>query len=177
MRLLLLAPVFVLGACAASSQTTEPRAEALVVRAGAPATVEFGEGMALKLTGGSYPHLSQLRVTERPGYNTPLHVHHETDETFYVVSGELTLFVKGASHKLGPGDYAFVPRGTPHAQGNQTSTESVIILTMTPGTFEGFFDDRAEMVLETPPGHADYTAGMMRVGKPYDIEILGPSPF
>ncbi|RYD84926.1 MAG: cupin domain-containing protein, partial [Sphingomonadales bacterium] len=140
-------------------------------------TLEFGEGIALKLTGEGNAAVSQLRVIERPGYRTPLHVHHEMDETFLVLSGELTLFVNGQVNKLGPGDYAFIPRGTPHAQGNETTQESVILLTFAPGAFEGFFDDRAEMVRETPPGHPDYSAGMVRVGKPYDIEILGPTPY
>ncbi len=165
------------GACASSPHAPQSRIEPRIVRASAPATIDFGEGVALKLTGEGHEAVSQLRLVERPGYRTPLHVHHETDETFFVVSGELTLHVDGKTHRLGPGDYAFVPRGTPHAQGNQTTTDSVILLTLVPGAFEGFFDDRAKMVLETPPGHPDYTAGMMRVGEPYDIEILGPAPY
>lgn len=166
-----------LGACAGGPQSQQTRAEPRIVRASAAPVVDFGEGAALKLTGEGNQAVSQLRVVERPGYRTPLHVHHEMDETFFVVSGELTLHVDGQTHKLGPGDYAFVPRGTPHAQGNQTEKESVILLTLAPGAFEGFFDDRAKMVLETPPGHPDYTAGMMRVGEPYDIEVLGPAPY
>lgn len=166
-----------LGACASGPSAGASDAAARVLRADASPTVEFGEGVALKLTGEGNSAVSQLRVVERPGYRTPLHVHHEMDEMFYVVSGELTLFFGGVVHKLRAGDYAFVPRGTPHAQGNETTQENVVILTMVPGTFEGFFDDRAELVKETPPQHPDYGAGMMRVGKPYDIEILGPAPY
>lgn len=177
MRSIFLVATLLVGACAAGPSIQHGKAEARIVRASAPATVDFGEGVALKLTGEGHQAISQLRLVERPGYRTPLHAHHETDETFFVVSGELTLYVNGQTNKLGPGDYAFVPRGTPHAQGNETTRESVILLTLVPGAFEGFFDDRAEMVRETPPGHPDYTAGMMRVGKPYDIEILGPAPY
>jgi quercetin dioxygenase-like cupin family protein len=171
------AATLALGACSIVPPGSGQRPEPRIVRAAEPVAIEFGEGTALKLTGDNYPHLSQLRLVERPGYRTPLHVHHETDETFFVVSGELTLFVAGVKHTLRPGDYAFVPRGTPHAQGNDTASESVILLTLVPGGFENFFDDRAELVKDTPPGHPDYTAGMMRVGVPYDIEILGPAPY
>ncbi|MDP3491858.1 MAG: cupin domain-containing protein [Hyphomonadaceae bacterium] len=177
MRSIFLVAAVLLGACVGGPASLQSRAEARIVRAASLPTVDFGEGVALKLTGEGHQAVSQLRLVERPGYRTPLHVHHETDETFFVVSGELTLYVNGQTNKLGPGDYAFVPRGTPHAQGNQTTSESVILLTLVPGAFEGFFDDRAEMVLQTPPGHPDYTAGMMRVGRPYDIEILGPAPY
>ncbi len=177
MRTVVLIGALLLGACTSAPQAQETRAEPRIVRANATPDVDFGEGVALKLTGEGNQAISQLRVIERPGYRTPLHVHHQMDETFYVISGELTLHFNGQTHKLGPGDYAFVPRGTPHAQGNQTDKESVVILTLVPGAFEGFFDDRAKMVLETPPGHPDYTAGMMRVGEPYDIEVLGPAPY
>lgn len=176
-RLVYLTAMVVLGACVSGQPVQQPRTEARIVRATMQPTVDFAEGVALKLTGEGNPAVSQLRIVERPNYRTPLHVHHKTDETFFVVSGELTLHVNGQTHRLGPGDYAFVPRDTPHAQGNQTANESLIILTLVPGAFEGFFDDRAELVLETPPEHPDYTAGMMRVGKPYDIEVLGPAPF
>lgn len=174
-HVLALAVSLLVGACATGAPAQQMSAR--VVRADAAPTVEFGEGVALKLTGEGNAPISQLRVVERPGYRTPLHVHHQMDETFYVLSGELTLFFGGVVHKLGPGDYAFVPRGTPHAQGNETTQDNVIILTLVPGAFEGFFDDRAELVLETPPDHPDYTAGMMRAGQPYDIEILGPAPY
>jgi quercetin dioxygenase-like cupin family protein len=37
------------------------------------------------------------------------------DETFYVLEGELTLFVAGEQIVLGPGQAALAPRGVPHA--------------------------------------------------------------
>ena len=45
----------------------------------------------------------------------PLHVHRRDDETFYVLEGELTLFVPGEQIVLGPGQAALAPRDVPHA--------------------------------------------------------------
>lgn len=49
-----------------------------------------------------------------PGCQTPLHVHQALDEGWYVVEGELTVWVGDDRHVLGPGDYAGAPGGTPH---------------------------------------------------------------
>lgn len=177
MRSFFAATLIMLGACASEIPASEFRTEARIVRAATPAAIDFAEGLALKLTPEGYPAVSQLRLVERANYRTPLHVHHHTDETFFVVSGELSLFVNGQKHKLGPGDYAIIPRGTPHAQGNESGAESTILLTLVPGAFEGFFDARAEIARKTPPGHPDYGPAMMALGERVDIEVLGPEPF
>lgn len=165
-----------LSACASAATPPEPAAPR-IVRAAEPATADYADGAALALTPPGQADYAQLRLVERAGYRTPLHVHHETDETFVVQQGRLTVFVNGQTHVLGPGDYAFIPRGTPHAQGNQTESETIVVLTMAPGAFAGFFDARAELVLRAPPGHPDYVPGMMALGDRFDIEILGPTPF
>lgn len=177
MRLVFLSLIVMLGACASASVVPEPRASVQIVRAATPATVDFSEGLALKLTPEGHPPVAQLRLVERAGYRTPLHVHHETDETFFIVSGEMSLFVDGQKHRLGPGDYAIIPRGTPHAQGNESGAESVILLTLVPGAFEAFFDARAEIAKTTPPGHPGYGPAMIALGQRFDIEVVGPEPF
>ena len=177
MRSILMIAAVMLGACAVAPPASTPVAAAQIVRAASPAVMDFAEGLALKLTPAGYPAVSQLRLVERANYRTPLHIHHETDETFFVVSGELSLFVDGQKHRLGPGDYAIIPRGTPHAQGNESGSESTILLTFVPGAFEGFFDARAEIARKTPPGHPDYGPAMMALGQRFDIEVLGPEPF
>jgi quercetin dioxygenase-like cupin family protein len=164
-----------LGACASAGQA--PGREPRFVRASEPATADYADGVALALTPAAQEDYSQLRLVERAGYRTPLHVHPNTDETFFVVSGELTVFVGGELRNLGPGDFALIPRGTPHAQGNRTNAETVVVLTMAPGGFEGFFAARAEIVRDTPPGHPEYGPRMMALGELFDIDVLGPSPF
>ena len=61
-------------------------------------------------TGGA---VGIVELVSPAGYETPLHVHTD-DEAFYVLEGKMTLFVGDQVIKLGPGSYAFAPRGIPH---------------------------------------------------------------
>ena len=49
-----------------------------------------------------------------PGEGPPLHVHPNTDETFYVADGEATFLLGDRELPLGAGSFVFVPRGTAH---------------------------------------------------------------
>ena len=62
-------------------------------------------------TGGA---MTIVDVTEPPGHEAPLHVHHREDEAFYILEGAATVHVGDKSFEVGPGDYAFGPRDIPH---------------------------------------------------------------
>jgi len=62
-------------------------------------------------TGGQ---MTIIEVTEPPGHEAPLHVHHREDEAFYILEGSATIQVGEESFEVGPGDYAFGPRDIPH---------------------------------------------------------------
>ena len=49
-----------------------------------------------------------------PGGTIHPHVH-SFEEGFYILSGEAVVTINGSSYLLGPGDYAAVKVGTPHA--------------------------------------------------------------
>ena len=58
---------------------------------------------------------SQFEVDDPRGSGPPLHVHHNEDETFYILEGQVTMFVGDERIDLEAGDYCFGPRGVPHA--------------------------------------------------------------
>jgi mannose-6-phosphate isomerase-like protein (cupin superfamily) len=70
---------------------------------------------------------------------TPLH-HHDFDEAFYVLEGELTLRVGNELVSAGPGALAFAPGGVHHAVANPGTAEARYLLVCTPGGFERYFD-------------------------------------
>lgn len=74
-----------------------------------------------------------------PGNGPPEHLHHDADESFYVLDGEFEVRAGGKSFVLGPGDYAFVPRGTPHIWKNRGTETARMIRVYTPGGHERFF--------------------------------------
>jgi quercetin dioxygenase-like cupin family protein len=49
------------------------------------------------------------------GKMTPLHLHPEADETFYMLEGEILLHIDGLERRLGAGGTAILPRDVPHA--------------------------------------------------------------
>src|SRR5438034_7187670 len=48
------------------------------------------------------------------GAGSPLHVHHNEDEWFYVTEGELTFWVGGQLTDTPAGSFVYGPRGIPH---------------------------------------------------------------
>jgi quercetin dioxygenase-like cupin family protein len=62
-------------------------------------------------TGGQ---MTIVEVTEHPGAEAPLHVHHRDDEGFWVLDGDVTFEVGGETIEASAGDYVFGPRGIPH---------------------------------------------------------------
>jgi glyoxylate utilization-related uncharacterized protein len=43
-----------------------------------------------------------------------LHVHHDHDEAMYILEGEVVVTIDDEEYQLGPGDFAFLPKGVPH---------------------------------------------------------------
>lgn len=58
--------------------------------------------------------LSIVEITEPPGTEAPLHVHHREDEGFYILEGEVTLYVGDETIEASAGDFAWGPRDIPH---------------------------------------------------------------
>jgi quercetin dioxygenase-like cupin family protein len=58
---------------------------------------------------------SQVETDDPRGSGPPLHVHHNEDETFYVLEGEVTFLVGEERIDLSAGDYLFAPREVAHA--------------------------------------------------------------
>jgi quercetin dioxygenase-like cupin family protein len=115
-------------------------------------------------TGGALGLLDMLEVPA--GDMPPLHRHRNEDEGFYVISGELTLFLPGRRIELAPGDYAVAPRGVPHAY-RVDDAPARLLVTSTPSGFERFVVDVASRGTPDPET-------LTAVAAEHDIEILGP---
>lgn len=156
---------------------TAEAAPAVSIRRADEAANSIGVGEVGYLSPRGADALGQILLIEAPRYRTPVHVHHRTDETFYVLSGQLTLWVDGQFHELNPGDYVHIPRGVPHAQGNRGDAPTHLLLTVSPGDFVDFFRAREVIVETAPPGHPDYGPRMEALSDDFDVENLASSPF
>jgi quercetin dioxygenase-like cupin family protein len=82
--------------------------------------------------------VSVIQTAPAPGVGPPLH-HHDFDEAFYVLGGELTFQLRDEIVKAGPGDLVFAPRGVPHTFANLSDAPARQLIVCTPAGFERYF--------------------------------------
>jgi mannose-6-phosphate isomerase-like protein (cupin superfamily) len=73
-------------------------------------------------------------IKMRRGTEPPPHVHAREDELFYLLSGNMNIYVDGEVFSLTAGECMFLPRLTPHAF-RVTSEEMHTLAFLTPGGF------------------------------------------
>ena len=88
-------------------------------------------------TAGQY---SLLEITAPAGLETPLHVHYNEDEGFYVLEGSVTIRVGDETVELAAGQHAFGPRNIPH-RFTVGPDGARMIWVLTPGGFENFVEE------------------------------------
>jgi quercetin dioxygenase-like cupin family protein len=153
----------------------------------APIALGDGEGEALwflgqlatikaakETTGGRVAVMEGLAPR---GSGSPLHVHHDEDEWFYVLEGELTLWVGGRVITAGSGSFVYGPRDVPHTF-TVSSEQARFLLVLEPAGFEGFVralgEPARELVIPAPMTEPPDMEAMARLAGEYGMEILGP---
>jgi mannose-6-phosphate isomerase-like protein (cupin superfamily) len=96
-------------------------------------------------TAGQY---TLVEITAPPGLEAPLHVHYTEDEGFYVLEGNVTIFVGDETVELASGQHAFGPRDVPH-RFSVGPDGARMIWVLTPGGFENLIEE-ASVPAETP---------------------------
>jgi quercetin dioxygenase-like cupin family protein len=118
--------------------------------------------------------LFEDRMTE--GKVTPLHTHPKSDESMFVLEGEILMHIEGTDHPIRSGGLAVAPRGVPHAF-MVTSPEVRLLCLHTPGCCQAFYWDASEPLTETQERTVDMDRVRASAKKNGGIEILGPPPF
>jgi quercetin dioxygenase-like cupin family protein len=120
--------------------------------------------------------LALLDERGRRGDMPPLHVHRRDDETFYVLEGEVTLFVGGEQIVLGSGQAAFAARDVPHAYRVESEEARWLVITA-PAGLDSFIREVAEpaAVEDLPPGGRPVDPAVLaQAAAKVGIEILAP---
>ena len=119
---------------------------------------------------------SQIETDDPRGSGPPLHLHHNEDETFYVLEGEVTVQVGDERIDLEAGDYCFGPREVAHAYVVR-SERARMLVTASPGGVEQVF------VSHGRSGHRVRAAGRLghaadgRAGAPVrGLRLRDPGP-
>jgi quercetin dioxygenase-like cupin family protein len=102
----------------------------------------------------------------------PPHIHHREDETFQVLAGEYEFTVGGKTILAGPGTTLFAPRGIPHTYRSLGNSANRLMVTLTPGGFEEFFEQIGAL---SPQQQADIPR-VIEIAKTFGLEFLPPPP-
>jgi quercetin dioxygenase-like cupin family protein len=126
-------------------------------------------------TGGRFSLIEELAPI---GAATPLHVHREDDETFYVLEGELTFYLdEGPPIVASAGSFVHIPGGVIHAF--QVDSETARYLIISTPQHERFyraaFGEPAQSRTLPPEGPLDMER-IEAAAQEYKVEMLGPPP-
>jgi quercetin dioxygenase-like cupin family protein len=135
-----------------------------------------GDTMTLKATsertGGSLVVLENLTA---PGGGPPPHIHTREDEFWYVLDGTFEIRIGDQVHALGPGGFAFAPRGTVHNFRNTAATPSRILVGFSPAGMDGFFRASGRSATDdgpAPPLDEDEIARTMAAAPKFGVEAV-----
>jgi quercetin dioxygenase-like cupin family protein len=167
------------------TDTTATNAHA--VSSATPIALGAGEGEALwflgqlvtiKSSGESTAGRVAVTETLAPrGSGSPLHVHHNEDEWFYVLEGELTFWVGGQVTIAPAGSFVYGPRDIPHTF-MVSSEQARFLLVLEPAGFEDFVralgQPALQLVIPPPATEPPDIERMTAIAAQYGLEILGP---
>lgn len=116
--------------------------------------------------------LGIVKITIPPRVSgPPQHVHRDHDETFYVLAGTATFTTGSEVMQAGPGMLVTAPPGTPHTFANPGDETAVLLCTLTPDLYIGYFRELSSQ----PPGKLD-PAAVGQIMARYATEVIPPHP-
>ena len=111
------------------------------------------------------------------GSGSPLHVHRNEDESFYVLEGELTVWVDGQTIVAPAGSFVYGPRDVPHTF-IVSSEEARFLLIAQPAGFDAFVralgEPAQQLVIPPPATEPPDIAALSAIAAEHGIEVLGP---
>jgi mannose-6-phosphate isomerase-like protein (cupin superfamily) len=123
-----------------------------------------------------------VEILAPDGYGSVLHVHHQEDEGFYILEGEMTFYVGEQTIKAQPGSFLFGPKDVPNAF-TVDSGPARLLFVLSPAGLEAGIREMGEPARsltvppqpEAPPDEAEMER-LAAIGARYGAEILGPPP-
>jgi len=132
-----------------------------------------GRSAALKLLSGETGEsVMMFEETAPAGTETTYHLHHDSDEVAYVLSGEINFKIGDEVTIGGVGTSAFMPRGVAHAWKNTGVETGRVLFLYTPAPAGKFFEE----LLNRPAGEINGDEAN-EIRKRHRWEVVGPPPF
>lgn len=153
-----------------------------------PATVrQPGEGQRVGIVGDVYRFLAvgeetggayaTFEAIVPPGGGPPPHVHSREEESFLVLSGEMTFQLGEERFTAKQGTFLNMPAGSLHAFKNESDREAILLITVAPAGLEKMFLEVGQPVAEGAsapmPSPADIQK-LLEAAPRYGVEIRVP---
>jgi quercetin dioxygenase-like cupin family protein len=131
-----------------------------------------GRSFSLKLRGGETGgSIMMFEETVPAGTKSTFHLHHDSDEVAYVLSGEVTFLIGDDVTVGGPGTCAFMRRGVRHAWKSTGRETGRVLFLYTPAAAGGYVEE----LLKRPAGSTDDDE-RNKLRERYRWEVVGPNP-
>ncbi len=151
-------------------------AQGIVVQPGQGPVSSFtpGRSIVLKLRGGETgDSIMMFEETIPAGTKSTFHLHRDSDEVAYVLSGEVTFKIGDDVTVGGPGSCAFMPRGVPHAWKSTGAETGLALFLYTPAAAGGLIEEQQR----TGRGFRSMNERELKeILERHGWELLGPSP-
>ncbi|HEV1992251.1 MAG TPA: cupin domain-containing protein [Candidatus Dormibacteraeota bacterium] len=103
----------------------------------------------------------------------PIHIHHETDEGFYVMEGHFGFVLDGVTTYGKPGTHVLAPKGHSHSFWNAGVRPAKCLCIVSPPGLEKYFRELASRLGDIDSQEA--SIGLrQKLSEKYDIEVVGP---
>ncbi|MBY0586027.1 cupin domain-containing protein [bacterium] len=146
------------------------------------------EGTLLDAGGDRYRILATQATTDGtyglweanvpPGGGPPPHRHSREEEGFYIIAGEVAVYVDGRRVLAQPGSFINMPKGTAHWFRNESDQPAKMLVLVSPGGMEGLFEKTGQLVTsidEPIPPITDREKGLIARHAPeFGIELIHP---
>ncbi len=137
-------------------------------------TISPGRTFSLKLRGGETGgSIMMFEETVPAGTKSTFHLHHDSDEVAYVLSGEVTFLIGDDVTVGGPGSCAFMPRGVRHAWKSTGAQAGRVLFLYTPAKAGGLIEEQQRTGRKFGSMNERELAEILQR---HGWELLGPSP-
>jgi mannose-6-phosphate isomerase-like protein (cupin superfamily) len=151
-----------------------------------PFVLRRGEGESVWSLGGRFTMKvgdadadGRFALVEALAFRTtepPLHIHHNEDEAWFILEGQMTFYVGDEMLQAGAGSFVFAPSGIAHTFTVDVEPTRLLVFA-TPAGFERFALELGEPATSDKPPVGLAVPGpdiLAPVAERYGIEVVGP---
>jgi mannose-6-phosphate isomerase-like protein (cupin superfamily) len=114
-------------------------------------------------------------LTAGPELGPPPHIHHDNDESFYILEGIFDFSLAGQAFSAGPGAFVYLPKGVVHSHRAGGGAPARALVIQAPAGVERFIEEAGKPAVDpsvrpAPPEMSE-VAKIVAIARKYGIEV------